>query len=62
VVRSVQDGSPAAQAGLRSNDIIMAVGRTRVANLRQFREAMKGAKVAFLNIRRGNATLLVPIR
>ncbi len=62
VVRSVQDGSPAAQAGLRSNDIIMAVGRTRVANLKQFREAMKGAKVAFLNIRRGNATLLVPIR
>lgn len=62
LVRSVQDGSPAAQAGLRSNDIIRAVGRTRVANLKQFREAMKGAKVAFLNIRRGNATLLIPIR
>jgi Do/DeqQ family serine protease len=62
VVRSVQEGSPAAQAGLRSNDTIVAVGRTRVANLKQFREAMKGAKVAFLNVKRGSAVLLIPIR
>ena len=62
VVRAVQDGSPAAQAGLRGNDIIVAVGRTRVANLKQFREAMKGAKVAFLNVKRGAAVLLIPIR
>ena len=62
VVRTVQDGSPAAQAGLRGNDIIVAVGRTRVANLKQFREAMKGAKVAFLNVKRGAAVLLIPIR
>ncbi len=62
VVRSVQEGSPAAQAGLRSNDTILAVGRTRVGNLKQFREAMKGAKVAFLNVKRGSAVLLIPIR
>ena len=61
-VRSVQEGSPAAQAGLRGNDIIVAVGRTRVANLKQFREVMKDAKVAFLNVKRGAAVLLIPIR
>ena len=62
VVRAVQEGSPAAQVGLRGNDIIQAVGRTRVANLKQFREAMKDAKVAFLNVKRGSAMLLIPIR
>ena len=45
LVGAVREGSPAAQAGLRANDIIVAVGRTRVANLKQFREAVKGAKV-----------------
>ena len=31
LVRSVQEGSPAAQAGLRANDLIVGVGRTPVA-------------------------------
>ena len=62
IVKSIQDGSPAAQAGLRSNDVIVAVGRTRVANLKQFKEAVKGAKVVVLNVRRGSAVLLIPIR
>ena len=62
VVKSLQDGSPAAQAGLRANDVIVAVGRTRVGNLKQFKEAVKGAKVVVLNVRRGAAVLLLPIR
>jgi len=62
MVKSVQDGSPAAQAGLRSNDVIVAVGRTQVANLKQFKVAVKGAKVVVLNVRRGSAVLLIPIR
>ncbi len=62
LVGSVQEGSPAAQTGLRANDVIVAVGRTRVTNLKQFREAMKGAKVPFLNVKRGSALLLIPIR
>ena len=62
LVGAVRDGSPAAQAGLRANDIIVAVGRTRVANLKQFREAVKGAKVPFLNVKRGSAMLLIPLR
>jgi Do/DeqQ family serine protease len=62
IVKSLQDGSPAAQLGLRSNDVIVAVGRTRVENLKQFKEAVKGAKVVVLNVRRGSAVLLIPIR
>jgi hypothetical protein len=42
--------------------VIVAVGRTRVENLKQFKEAVKGAKVVVLNVRRGSAVLLIPIR
>src|SRR5208337_2393406 len=49
LVRSVQEGSPASQAGLRANDLIVAVGRTQVTNTKTFREAAKGASVLVLN-------------
>jgi len=62
LVRSVQDGSPAAQAGLRANDLIVGVGRTPVSNTKTFREAAKGASVLLLNVRRGSAVVLIPIR
>jgi serine protease Do/serine protease DegQ len=62
LVKSVQEGSPAAQSGLRANDLIVAIGRTPVANTKAFREAAKGANVLVLNVRRGTATLLIPIR
>jgi len=62
LVKSVQDGSPAAQAGLRANDVIVAVGRTPITNTKTFREAAKGASVLILNVRRGSAALLIPIR
>jgi Do/DeqQ family serine protease len=62
LVRAVVDGSPAAQAGLRPNDLIVGVGRTPVSNTKTFREAAKGANVLVLNVRRGSAALLIPIR
>jgi S1-C subfamily serine protease len=62
LVKSLQDGSPAAQAGLRANDLIVGVGRTPVTNTKSFREAAKGASVLVLNVRRGSAALLIPIR
>ena len=55
-------GSPAAAAGLRANDIITGANRARVANLKQLREAAKGAQSLVLSIRRGNAIVLVPLR
>jgi serine protease Do/serine protease DegQ len=62
LVNSVQEGSAAAQAGLHAHDVILAVGRTPVADLRSFREAAIGATVLVLKVRRGSDTLLVPIR
>ncbi len=61
-VKSVQEGSPAALAGLRANDLIVGVGRTPVANLKGFREAAKEASLLLLNVRRGSQVVLVPIR
>ncbi len=61
-VRAVQEGSPAAQAGLKANDLIVGVGRTPISNTKTFRAAAKGANVLVLNVRRGQAMLLIPIR
>src|SRR5712675_928316 len=54
VVKAVQEGSPAAQNGLRANDLIVGVGRTLVANTKAFKEAAKSANVLVLNVRRGS--------
>ena len=62
LIRSVAEGSPAAQRGLRANDVIVGVGRTRVANLAEFQRATEGAAAFVLQIRRGNAVLVIPIR
>jgi Do/DeqQ family serine protease len=62
LVKAVQEGSPAAQNGLRANDLIAGVGRTPVTNTKAFKDAAKGASVLVLNVRRGSATLLLPIR
>ena len=62
LIRSVAEGSPAAERGLRSNDVILAVGRTRVANLADFQRATEGASAFVVQIRRGSAMLVIPIR
>ena len=59
-IQGVADGSPAAQNGLRQNDIIVAVGRVRVTNLEQLRAAVKNASAFAITIRRGNSTLVFP--
>ncbi len=62
LVRSVQESSPAAQAGLKANDVIVGVGRTPVPNTKAFRETAKDANVLVLNIRRGPINVLIQIR
>jgi Do/DeqQ family serine protease len=62
VVKTVQEGSPAAQNGLRASDLIVGVGRTPVANTKGFKEAAKNANVLVLNIRRGSTVQLIQIR
>ena len=61
VVQTVAEGSPAAQSGLRPNDVILAVGRVRVTNLEQLRNAVRGVNSFAITIRRGNSTLVFPI-
>ncbi|HEY2463940.1 MAG TPA: DegQ family serine endoprotease [Steroidobacteraceae bacterium] len=62
LVNKVQEASAAAQAGIRANDLIVGVGRTPVSNMKSFREAVKGASVLVLKIRRGGDTFLLPVR
>ena len=62
LIRTVAEGSPAAQRGLRANDVIIGVGRTRVANLAEFQRATDGVAAFVLQIRRGSAMLVIPIR
>jgi serine protease Do/serine protease DegQ len=61
LVKSIQDGSPAAQNGLRTNDLIVGVGRTLVTNTKTFTEAAKNANVLVLNLRRGSTIELIQI-
>jgi serine protease Do/serine protease DegQ len=62
MIRSVAQGSPAAQRGLRPDDVILAVGRDRVENVDDFKRAIKDAEAFVLQIRRGNTMLVIPIR
>jgi Do/DeqQ family serine protease len=62
VVKAVQEGSPAAQNGLRANDLIVGLGRTPIANTKAFKEAAKNANVLVLNVRRGSVAQLIQIR
>jgi Do/DeqQ family serine protease len=62
LIKSVQEGSPAAQNGLRINDVIVGVARTPVTNTKSFKEAAKNASLLVLNVRRGSVAQLIQIR
>ena len=62
LVKTIQDGSPAAQNGLRANDLIVGVGRTPIADTKGLKEAAKNANVLVLNVRRGSSVHLLQIR
>jgi Do/DeqQ family serine protease len=61
LVATVEAGSPAAQRGLRAGDVIIGVNRRKVSNLGEFQQYAQGQSL-LLNIRRGNANLILPIR
>jgi serine protease Do/serine protease DegQ len=62
LVRSVEPGSAAAQAGLRAEDVIVGANRGRVNGVRDLRDRAKSAAVLVLEVRRGATVLLVPLR
>jgi Do/DeqQ family serine protease len=61
LVRSVEGGSAAAAAGLRGDDLIVAVNQSRVANLAQLRERCAGLATLIVEVQRGKSTVLIPI-
>lgn len=62
VVTEVELGSPAAQRGLRSGDVIIAVNRRPVQDLRELRAVAQGNRILFLLVRRGDRQLMLQIR
>ncbi len=62
LVTNVADNSPAFQNGLRRNDLIVAVGRMRVQNVRELRDATKDSASFVLTIERSGRTLVAMIR
>ena len=61
-VTEVQSGSAAAQRGLRSGDIIIAVNRQQVQNLQQLQEIADTNRILFLLVQRGDRSLMLQIR
>ena len=62
LVDTVQPGSPAAQRGLRANDIIVTVNRNRVRTVNELSELAEGQNLLILGLRRGQRDLLLQIR
>ena len=62
VVRSIEPGSPASQTALKANDVITTVNRQRITNLKDLRAAVKDQPTLLMVVKRGGATLIVPIR
>ena len=60
-IAEVQEGSPAAQRGLRTGDLITRVNRIPVTNLQELRQAARN-RILFLNVRRGDRDLMFQIR
>lgn len=61
LVRGVEPGSPAAQAGLRSNDLIIGVNQANVGSVQQLWDRAQGLSTLVLEIRRGGTLVLVPM-
>jgi S1-C subfamily serine protease len=62
VVRNVDSGSPAAAAGIRADDVIVAVNQSQVATLQQLRDRAAGLATLVLEVQRGKSTVLIPVQ
>ena len=61
-VTSVEPGSPAAQRGLRRDDLITEVNQRPVQNLQQLQERADQGSILFLLVQRGDRSVIVQIR
>ncbi|MEX0732324.1 MAG: DegQ family serine endoprotease [Aquisalimonadaceae bacterium] len=61
-VISLEQGSPAQQAGLREGDLILSVNRQPVASLEEFRSLTNGQRELLLHLQRGAGALFLLLR
>jgi serine protease DegQ len=61
-IGEVQEGTAAAQRGLRTGDLITHVNRARVQDLQDLREVASRYDILFLNVQRGDRALMFQIR
>jgi serine protease Do/serine protease DegQ len=61
LIQSVAAGSPAAQAGLRANDVILMIGRSPIKNIEELRAALKNVDSFAITIQRGRSRLVFPV-
>jgi serine protease Do/serine protease DegQ len=62
LVARIESGSPAARAGLRSNDVITAINRQRVSSTDELRRIAAGSNSLIINLIRGRGELLLVLR
>ena len=62
LVRAIEAGSPAAGTALKPNDVITNVNRQHVGSVKELRAVAKDQTTLVLTVRRGSATLIVPVR
>jgi Do/DeqQ family serine protease len=62
LVRRVDQGSPAADRGLRPGDVITKINRTRVRGLAEAKPLLKDARVIIVEIQRGDRQQLIRMR
>jgi len=59
LVSAVEPGSPAWQASLRKNDIILSANRVPLRTLDDFRQAAKGHRKLLINLQRGDGAMFI---
>jgi serine protease Do/serine protease DegQ len=61
-VIAVEQGSPAAQRGLRAGDVITAVNRRPVRTLEELNQIAGSSRILFLLVERGDRALMLQVR
>jgi serine protease Do/serine protease DegQ len=62
LVARVEPGSPAAERGLHSGDVITKVNKVRVHNLGEAKRVIEGSRAIFLEVQRGGRNQLIRMR